>query len=215
MGSFCTGPGHGYFRGFTCHHCEREEKAELASYEEGVASRSGIYTCRHGKIVPLDAPQGNYCDDCYDMGYDYQEGHQPLICLNCRGGGVNVLYGCSCIPEVDYPKEEGMENRDLSPSLGGNLLHVELEGGKYTITQTVEGKTEVKRYGEPWLGSLATTPGGKMILGMAYEIERLRKALDYYADEKNWQRTLSDLYFSPVDNDAGEKARRALAGEDD
>ena len=55
-----------------------------------------------------------------------------------------------------------------------DMLRVDLEDGKYTIIQDAKDKTSVLRYGEPWMDTLSTVPGGKMMLGMAYHIERLQ-----------------------------------------
>lgn len=56
----------------------------------------------------------------------------------------------------------------------GDLLRLDVEGGKYTIVQTAGGGTHVLRYGEPWLDELPA--GAKCWLSMAYELEELRNA---------------------------------------
>lgn len=51
----------------------------------------------------------------------------------------------------------------------------------------------------------------KLLNDMQAEIERLREALTWYADEENhWRSHSDDMCMSEVDNDNGERAREAL-----
>jgi len=45
------------------------------------------------------------------------------------------------------------------------------------------------------------------------EIARLKKALNYYADEKTWEISENSLSHLNIDFDCGKKAREALEGE--
>lgn len=53
------------------------------------------------------------------------------------------------------------------------LLNIVVADGKYRIVQDADGHVRAFRHEEPWL-DVTTTPGSRMILAMAYEIEELR-----------------------------------------
>jgi len=52
-----------------------------------------------------------------------------------------------------------------------DMIRVSICDGKYTIVQDATGRTSVLRNGEPWRDAV----GDGVILGAAYEIEKLRK----------------------------------------
>lgn len=76
-----------------------------------------------------------------------------------------------------------------------DLLNISVDNGKYTIIQREDGSGEIFRYGEPWMSPLCNVEGSKMILAMAYELEKLHNDLhrkqevideiaeEFYADE--------------------------------
>jgi hypothetical protein len=56
-----------------------------------------------------------------------------------------------------------------------DLLNISVDDGKYTIIQREDGSGEILRHGKLWMGPLCSIEGNKMILAMAYEIEKLRE----------------------------------------
>lgn len=57
------------------------------------------------------------------------------------------------------------------------ILEIKVDNGKYTIYQEESGHVWADRYDdEKWL-DVTMTPGSKMILSMAYELEMLRDSL--------------------------------------
>ena len=53
------------------------------------------------------------------------------------------------------------------------MLSVSIENGKYTVVQEDDGTVCVQRFGEDWRG----VTGDKLILTLAYEIDKLREQL--------------------------------------
>lgn len=59
--------------------------------------------------------------------------------------------------------------------MNNRILEVKVDGGKYTIYQEESGHVWADRYdNEKWL-DVTMTPGSKLMLAMAYEIDRLRE----------------------------------------
>lgn len=55
-----------------------------------------------------------------------------------------------------------------------SMLNVSIDNGKYTVIQNDDGTVSVNRYGECW----REVTGDKLILALAYEIDRLREELN-------------------------------------
>lgn len=54
-----------------------------------------------------------------------------------------------------------------------SLLQVQVDSGKYELTQNNDGSVSVKRHGKDW----RDVTGDNLILALAYEIDHLRKGL--------------------------------------
>ncbi len=61
-----------------------------------------------------------------------------------------------------------------------DMINVSICDGKYTIIQDASGRTKLLRYGEPW--RLVT--GDNVILGAAYEIEKLQERIKQLEDAR-------------------------------
>lgn len=55
------------------------------------------------------------------------------------------------------------------------MTRVDIENGKYTFI-VQDGRIDVMRHGEAWIGDW-NGPGGKAVIGLIHEVERLRRAL--------------------------------------
>lgn len=53
-------------------------------------------------------------------------------------------------------------------------LHLQVQEGKYTVIQDMDGGLRILRYGQEWINDI-NLPGTKCILSMGYELEELRK----------------------------------------
>ena len=58
--------------------------------------------------------------------------------------------------------------------MSDDLVKVSLEGGKYEVIQSAEGRAYALRYGEPWRELVGDT----LTLSMAYRIEELEAKLE-------------------------------------
>lgn len=92
---------------------------------------------------------------------------------------------------------------------------IEVERGKYHVVLTKDYHVKYLRHGEDWLDNL---PGSKMMIALMTETERkeeeivrLRKALEYYADEKRYEPyAVIDVNPCDITEDGGYIAREAL-----
>lgn len=95
---------------------------------------------------------------------------------------------------------------------------IEVENGKYHVVMTKDYRVKFLRGGEDWVDS---PQGSKMLIALMAEterkeeeIERLRKALEFYANEQNHESPIWDEHGqflgSIVDKDNGKIAREAL-----
>lgn len=90
---------------------------------------------------------------------------------------------------------------------------IEVENGKYHVIMTKDYRVKFLRGGEDWVDS---PQGSKMLIALIAEterkeeeIERLRKALEFYADDKTYTYN-SALREVPIAIDNGQYAREAL-----
>ena len=61
-----------------------------------------------------------------------------------------------------------------------DMINVSICDGKYTIIQDASGRTKLLRYGEPW----RWVTGDNVILGAAYEIEKLQERIKQLEDNR-------------------------------
>lgn len=61
-----------------------------------------------------------------------------------------------------------------------DMVNVSICDGKYTIIQDASGRTKLLRYGEPW----RWVTGDNVILGAAYEIEKLQERIKQLEDAR-------------------------------
>lgn len=61
-----------------------------------------------------------------------------------------------------------------------DMINVSICDGKYTIIQDASGRTKLLRYGEPW----RWVTGDNVILGAAYEIEKLQERIKQLEDAR-------------------------------
>lgn len=61
-----------------------------------------------------------------------------------------------------------------------DMIKVSICDGKYTIIQDASGRTNVLRYGEAW----RDVTGDNVILGAAYEIEKLQERIKQLEDNR-------------------------------
>lgn len=61
-----------------------------------------------------------------------------------------------------------------------DMINVSICDGKYTIIQDASGRTKLLRHGEPW----RCVTGDNVILGAAYEIEKLQERIKQLEDAR-------------------------------
>jgi hypothetical protein len=61
-----------------------------------------------------------------------------------------------------------------------DMVKVTICDGKYTIIQDASGRTKLLRYGEPW----RWVTGDNVILGAAYEIQKLQERINQLEDAR-------------------------------
>ena len=61
-----------------------------------------------------------------------------------------------------------------------DMVKVSICDGKYTIIQDASGRTKLLRYGEPW----RWVTGDNVILGAAYEIQKLQERIKQLEDAR-------------------------------
>lgn len=61
-----------------------------------------------------------------------------------------------------------------------DMINVSICDGKYTIIQDASGRTKLLRHGEPW----RWVTGDNVILGAAYEIEKLQERIKQLEDAR-------------------------------
>lgn len=60
---------------------------------------------------------------------------------------------------------------------------------------------------------IVTDQQAQAVLELVAEVARLRAALEFYADIKNWKKRLDRAWPNAIEDDRGNVARRALEGE--
>lgn len=90
---------------------------------------------------------------------------------------------------------------------------IEVENGKYHVVLTKDYHVKFLRGGEDWVDS---PPGSKMLIALMAKVERMEDALEFYADEKNYDE-LAHMHGdieTCIMCDEGEIAREALKNDD-
>lgn len=84
-----------------------------------------------------------------------------------------------------------------------DMINVSICDGKYTIIQDASGRTKLLRYGEPW----RWVTGDNVILGAAYEIEKLQEHIKQLEDNRTMA-AANSLANMMAYEDAVEKIKR-------